>query len=87
VGASSCTGTGVCLSPPSVSCGDYVCKAGGICPSSCTIDTDCLTGLSCSAGVCAPTPPQPTGCGCSGASGAEVLAVLGALGLLRRRRR
>ena len=51
--APTCNGSGSCVTPSPISCGagTLKCNASG-CPTSCTVDGDCVTGYYCSSGAC-----------------------------------
>ncbi|MFI5298197.1 MAG: hypothetical protein ACHREM_08880 [Polyangiales bacterium] len=51
--ATPCNGTGVCPAAVTSSCGAYNCGATA-CKTSCTADTDCISGDYCSSGACTP---------------------------------
>jgi hypothetical protein len=54
VDTSKCDGAGSCVAPAPSSCGKYVCDATSTaCKTSCTLPSDCATGFTCVAGVCA----------------------------------
>jgi hypothetical protein len=54
----SCTGTGLCGSPPApLSCGNFQCSTTAGCPATCASDAGCIPGTQCSlpAGTCVVT--------------------------------
>src|SRR5207237_2378398 len=60
------TNLGTCVNAPSgnsgsPSCTPYVCSgASASCPTSCTVDTNCVTGDYCDTGACVPKHLQGT---------------------------
>src|SRR5205807_1216158 len=66
----SCDGSGSCPPEQDVSCAPNTCGPTA-CAGNCTVDSDCLSGNYCAAGVC--TPQNGPGIACGGAScGADV---------------
>ena len=63
--AASCDSAGSCPAEQDVSCDPYTCGANA-CAGNCTIDTDCVAGDYCAAGIC--TPENGTGVACGGAN-------------------
>jgi len=59
----TCNQAGQCVAPPSRTCSPYACN-GPACFSSCTRDTDCVTGTFCVAGSCG---KKVSGADCSAA--------------------
>ena len=58
--ASSCNGSGACLSKPGQSCSPYQCNAdGNACRTSCTASSDCANGYWCLDQQCKQLPPCP----------------------------
>ena len=55
--ASHCSGTdATCVTPTAVSCpGGFAC-GGSVCKTSCTVDSDCASGLGCTASSCGAKP-------------------------------
>jgi hypothetical protein len=60
--AQTCDGAGNCLAATTAPCGEYVCGATA-CLTTCTSNSDCVTGDFCSGGTC--KPPEVTGTACS----------------------
>ncbi len=58
----TCDGAGVCLAATTASCAPYMCAATS-CATTCTADTDCMTGYFCSAGACTAQETNGTACG------------------------
>ena len=53
--ARTCNGTGTCLTVTSSSCSPFACGTG-VCRTTCTSNTDCLSPNVCLGSVCAPAP-------------------------------
>lgn len=51
--ADTCNSSGTCVDGGTISCGNYLC-AGGSCPNSCVLDSDCIAAAYCSGGFCVP---------------------------------
>jgi len=63
--AASCDGSGSCPPEQDVSCAPNTCGPTA-CAGNCTVDSDCLSGNYCAAGVC--TPQNGPGIACGGAN-------------------
>lgn len=61
----TCDGKGSCPSVQTSPCAPYACS-GNVCAGNCSIDSDCVAGDFCLAGVCKSL--QPLGATCSGAN-------------------
>ena len=62
VAAASCDGAGSCPAEQDVSCAPYSCGPTA-CAGNCTVDSDCVTGNYCAAGVCRPQNGPGVACG------------------------
>src|SRR5439155_20142256 len=60
--AASCEGTGSCPAEQDVSCPPYTCGPTA-CAGNCAVDSDCLSGDYCAAGVCTPQGGPGLACG------------------------
>jgi hypothetical protein len=63
--ARTCDGAGICRTVTDSSCGAYMCGASA-CDTSCTANTDCVTGYFCSAGQCVALETNGTACNAAG---------------------
>ncbi len=60
----TCDGAGTCQNPADVFCGGFACT-GADCKTSCTGDTDCISGYFCSGGSCLPKKAPGVACSAS----------------------
>ncbi|HEX9485947.1 MAG TPA: OmpA family protein [Gemmatimonadales bacterium] len=65
VQAASCNGAGSCPAEQDVSCSPFTCGPNA-CAGNCTVDSDCVAGNYCAAGIC--TPRSAPGVACGGAN-------------------
>ncbi len=56
-----CDGSGACPAVQTQDCGTFTCGATA-CNGNCTVDTQCIAGHYCSAGVCSPKKPNGEAC-------------------------
>jgi hypothetical protein len=60
----TCNGSGMCIDNGSQACGNYVCKVGAACPTTCTGDADCTSGNYCNvSNQCVTKLPDGSACG------------------------
>jgi hypothetical protein len=65
--AAFCTGSGTCASPTTTACTPYVCGATA-CKTSCSADTDCVSGDYCTGPGGSCVPKKPLGGACTAAT-------------------
>ena len=58
----SCNGAGSCPAEQDVSCAPFTCGPSA-CAGNCTVDSDCLAGNYCAAGICTPQAGPGVACG------------------------
>jgi len=56
IGVSRCDGMGTCVPPDSQSCKPFVCGSDKKCGTSCTVDADCVSPITCKMGTCGALP-------------------------------
>ena len=62
--ASTCDGSGACVTPPVINCGAFICK-NNVCLNTCTADTDCVSPNTCVNNSCG---KKANGATCSAAN-------------------